>query len=773
MRKINKNQKNVPLFSGIIKSSPLGGIRGGFGIVFWLFSLIFLLSTCTTEIVDAPQKPVKGRVVAVQFKLGDLSYKNKEVVARSHNDMMSEVIEVSLENGLRMVASLEVEPAVRTRATTTTGLNPGTDLRIVAYKNGTAYEHHIDFTVDNNGTLVGDPFMIDEGYYTFVAYTFNKNSASLPAYDNTDILPNIDVNNELVWGIFPENGNPCFVDDNANDISIAMSHKFSQVMLTATTANMPDTPDIVSLENVSISGREANLNIKNGSFFKTNDNEVPHTFFGFSPLSTPTVTSISPASMMVHTGGIDSTVLKIGSLTLDANGYKTFTNLEATFDKQLKEGVSYHLRVNFRKGHPPGTILFELEGVAQNTPATVYFTNSTSRAATVNASGQIVGDKSEINLTVESLSLNGGVPVLIGRTGGETIHLKFNGAALVHRNAVNGAIPIGSYAELQLINTAAGALGYDYKQDADINLMGKVWTPIGRNATNYHFTGTYDGNRKMITGLYINNTSLDYAGLFGYIGVSGDPGEVKNLGVAGSVTGREWVGAIAGYVNPGRIENCFSTANVTGGGTTQAAGHRVGGIAGQIYTGSSIVNCYSTGNVTGIQDVGGIVGLLNSNSGTNLSIVENCYATGAVSGVYLVAGVAGQINNGGIVRNSVALNPYVHSEPSANIQHPVGRVEVRISGTNGDINKYAWDGMGTNNGEAFLLGTHATKQDVHTGYDGVSTPAATFRTAAFWTTTSSSPTTPWTAWDTSVWTITDGKLPGLFNKPVDIPIHLQ
>jgi hypothetical protein len=76
--------------------------------------------------------------------------------------------------------------------------------------------------------------------------------------------------------------------------------------------------------------------------------------------------------------------------------------------------------------------------------------------------------------------------------------------------------------------------------------------------------------------------------------------------------------------------------------------------------------------------------------------------------------------------------------------------------------------MGVNGGEPFLLGTQPIKQDVHNGYDGIGINAATIGLAAFWTTTSAF----WTGWNTSVWTVTNGKLPGLFNKTVDIPEHI-
>ena len=416
----------------------------------------------------------------------------------------------------------------------------------------------------------------------------------------------------------------------------------------------------------------------------------------------------------------------------------------------------------------PAKSLFDLEGVAMGSPVKVTFTDNSSRTTTVNSLSQIAINPTEQNLTVESLSINGGAPILIGRKGNESVQLKFNNGNLVFRDTVNGAIPIGTYAELQLINTIAGALAGSYKQEADINLMNKSWTPIGKTGA-ARFTGIYDGNGHTLTGLYINSLTLDYAGLFGYVGIANVLSGVFNLGVSGNVTGRQYVGGIVGYLYAGKIENCFSIVDVTGGGTTQNAGNNVGGIAGQIYYGSSLVNSFSTGNVTGVQNVGGIVGLLNSNSNNNSSSVENCYATGAISGVYLVGGVVGQINQSAYVKNCVALNKYVKSSPSATTQYPVGRVYVKTVGSSNSINNHAWEDMGTNGGDPFQLDTQSTIQDVHNGCDGMGIDTATIGSSSFWSTTSGT----WTGWDTSIWTFSDGKLPGLFNKTVDIPPHIN
>ena len=68
----------------------------------------------------------------------------------------------------------------------------------------------------------------------------------------------------------------------------------------------------------------------------------------------------------------------------------------------------------------------------------------------------------------------------------------------------------------------AGDASYNkayYKLTDDINLNGsegEQWIPIG-TASN-KFMGTFDGNGRIISNLYINDTELEYAGLFGCIG---------------------------------------------------------------------------------------------------------------------------------------------------------------------------------------------------------------------------------------------------------------
>ncbi|KAA6328747.1 hypothetical protein EZS27_022383, partial [termite gut metagenome] len=254
---------------------------------------------------------------------------------------------------------------------------------------------------------------------------------------------------------------------------------------------------------------------------------------------------------------------------------------------------------------------------------------------------------------LKSITTTGG-EILIGRKAEETVTLKMDEAGkLLFREKDGGSTPIGSYGEFQLINTATGGLAGTYKQEADLDLLGgdaQQWTAVGT------FAGTFDGNGKAISNLYINK-SESWQGLFGY-----NNGTVKNVHIAsGSVTGKDYVGGVVGEnhgtitacsnsgtcaasdshsvggvvgLNYGPITACSNTGSVSGNGN-------VGGVVGENF--GAITACYSTGPVTGNGNVGGVVGRNYGNS----AIITACYNIGVVSGTSSVGGVAGT-NSGAI-----------------------------------------------------------------------------------------------------------------------------
>ena len=175
--------------------------------------------------------------------------------------------------------------------------------------------------------------------------------------------------------------------------------------------------------------------------------------------------------------------------------------------------------------------------------------------------------------------------------------------------------------------------------DENKNLVSKSdlteWEPIGDRWSSY--TGTFDGQGYTISGLYFNNPTSSYVGLFGNIGANG---KISNVGVLDSYFQfREFGGGVCG-VNYGTVRDCKNTGSVRG----LAA---IGGVCGLNKTGGIIENSFNEGTVSGTgdnaQQVGGV-------SGYNNGTIKSCYNTASVSGQNSVGGVCG-FNSRGIITN--------------------------------------------------------------------------------------------------------------------------
>lgn len=180
-----------------------------------------------------------------------------------------------------------------------------------------------------------------------------------------------------------------------------------------------------------------------------------------------------------------------------------------------------------------------------------------------------------------------------------------------------GAAPmLAAAGAVQNIGTAeafaAMKPGGNYQLTADII----VTAPYAEN-----FTGTFDGNGHTVT-LALENEAGECQALFSKIAASG---KVQNLGIAGTVTGKKYVGGIAGK-NAGSIENCKNTAAIKG---ASADGRWIGGIAGETSNGSKILNCYNIGTISSDRSgkgvcLGGIAGNAPS------AKISNCYNAGQI-----------------------------------------------------------------------------------------------------------------------------------------------
>ena len=202
---------------------------------------------------------------------------------------------------------------------------------------------------------------------------------------------------------------------------------------------------------------------------------------------------------------------------------------------------------------------------------------------------------------------------------------------------------------------------YCHAADKTQSLNELSWKPIGNDKRNYQ--GTFDGNGKTISNLYIN-ASQGFRGLFGYtykgtiknitleeanvtnkasyagilIGKAAYRSTLQNIKISKScqMEGLNLIGAIAGDFD-GYANNCVNHATVKGK-------NYVGGLFGfYSRTGNTITACANYGNVTATgYDVGGLVGYVASGT------IQDCANYGDVEGITRIAGIAAFVDYGKI-----------------------------------------------------------------------------------------------------------------------------
>ncbi|MCR5115584.1 MAG: hypothetical protein K6A95_07930 [Bacteroidales bacterium] len=162
--------------------------------------------------------------------------------------------------------------------------------------------------------------------------------------------------------------------------------------------------------------------------------------------------------------------------------------------------------------------------------------------------------------------------------------------------------------------------------DGESTVGWETWTPIGSQTV--PFNGTFDGDFHLISGLFVNQTT-DNAGFFGQ---TSNHATIKQLGIVNShVAGGSSCGGIVGYALAGNIDKCFYTGAVSG------TGSYVGGLVGQISSGTIISTCYTSATVSaGGSQLGGLIGRINSPSPA--CTIQNVYAASVVTGTLQFTG---------------------------------------------------------------------------------------------------------------------------------------
>ena len=183
---------------------------------------------------------------------------------------------------------------------------------------------------------------------------------------------------------------------------------------------------------------------------------------------------------------------------------------------------------------------------------------------------------------------------------------------------------------------------------ADITLdKSETWTPIGSSKNKYN--GTFDGQGYTISGLNVNETGSNEAGLFGDTAQSNTSPVIKNLTIADSsfVTARGYAGGVAGY-GGGVFENCHTEASVTVQGK-KCAGGIIGSYKGTGITAElSMIQCSNRATVKEVDGFGGFAGGLIGQAEHPLKL-ENSFNAGVVSSkpsgqTPMVGGLVGRVS---------------------------------------------------------------------------------------------------------------------------------
>ena len=195
------------------------------------------------------------------------------------------------------------------------------------------------------------------------------------------------------------------------------------------------------------------------------------------------------------------------------------------------------------------------------------------------------------------------------------------------------------------VNSGTNYHGKYFRLEANIDLMGHEWTPIGNSSSK--FEGIFDGNNKIITNMSITAapSSDSGVGLFGNCsGASVSNVVLKNAKITYSGEIGLYSGLICGVFS-GAVKNCRVD------GTISAKRECCGGIIGKANGGTSVSDCdVEIHGESPWGYTGGIVGYFHEDAQLT---IESCVVKGEINGGNSgFGGIAGSLQgNNVLVKN--------------------------------------------------------------------------------------------------------------------------
>ena len=269
---------------------------------------------------------------------------------------------------------------------------------------------------------------------------------------------------------------------------------------------------------------------------------------------------------------------------------------------------------------------------------------------------------------------------------------------------------------VQLANDIAINKGNVDAEDWANNAPIYIWSPISE------FAGTFDGNGKNVSGLYINSTSNNT----GFFARTAATSTVKNLWITNSYikSTAKRVGSVAG-ISLGTFDTIYSNAII------DVEKDNVGGIGGYVHEGTDTLfkNCWFNGQINGKAQnayyFGGILGNIETETEAIVTM-ENCLNTGMITSIRTKAAVLGGLCGSAysigaklIVKDSLFTGYFdcANMDTLATVVGyvPKGTVELTdvysVSGTIPAIGVNGAENNGTVKGEATMVARDNLKGD--------------------------------------------------------------
>jgi hypothetical protein len=520
----------------------------------------------------------------------------------------------------------------------------------------------------------------------------------------------------------------------------------------------------IGLSSLTIGSGDTTTIGSGNALIQTSGSQLYNSALSLSAASTlQTTTSAGNITINAPVTWANTSLLTLSSannITLASNGLNPIINATGGGSLTLQAANQINLNggINLTGGTTSNANL-----IINNTSPSALITPAASVAGTsiggaVNATNfnLMEGSWNQINsqAALANFAVSNNFQILSGGTSTASGNAKFIRALSGDGSSSGNAYLLTDVYGLQGIAYSTGSLTGYYTLNNDINAastsnwnnhsgfmaIGTGTSFIGDVVNN--FNGYFNGQdpithtNHVVNGLYINQPSNSYNGLFGTIGYSGT---VTNVGVVGTITGGARTGGIAG-LNEGTISNSFSNSIITGTGPYDVGGlvgrsdgsisssfstgsltetteyFSVGGLVG--YSGGAISNSYSTTNIIGTDNPGS--GLIGGLVGENHSNISNSYATGYIT-------TNGSNNQGGLIGSNhgpAPVNSYWDTQTSGqnNSAGGIGKTTAQLqAGLLSGFSAGTWgiivgNGSTANGSYPYLLSLYTSTPTVVSGY---------------------------------------------------------